>query len=360
MVRSIVDFRRVLEDKGHEVYIFAPGDRLTKKNNTDKHVFYSSSIPFIPYPGYNIAVFPFFKELKLRKLGIDVIHTHGMASMGIAALAASRTLNLPIVGTFHTMVPKALDYVVKNKRMEKIASKTVWKYLNYYYNKCDCVIAPSEEIRQQLIHKKLKNVFTVPNGVNRDRFNEKIDGSDLRLGDKNPLFMYLGRVASEKDIPDLIKSMPFIVGSYPDSKLWIVGTGPALENCKKITEELDISENVVFKGFVSEDQLAKYYSAIDVFVTPSSFETEGLSVLEALSCGKPAVGVNEGGVKYLIKNNENGYLVEPHRPRQLAEAMIKAYENRNVLSKGALKTAESLSVEKCTEKLISVYESVLR
>lgn len=359
VVRSIIDFRRALEAQGHEVFIFAPGDRKTKKNNKDKHVFYSTAIPFLPYPDYKIAVFPFLKELTIRKLKIDLIHTHGMASMGLSALAASRMLNLPIVGTFHTMIPKAMGYVVKSKRMEKLAENTAWKYLHYYYGKCDAVLAPSEELKKELVSRKFKNVFTVPNGVDRQKFNENVSGKIIRDKYGGKLFMYLGRVASEKDIPQLLRALPFVLGNLKDAKLLIVGTGPAVDECKNFAEDIDIADKVFFTGFVSEEMVAAYYNATDVFVSPSSFETEGLCMLEALSCGKPAVGVNAGGAKYLVKNGFNGYLVTPKKPSLLAEAMIKAYAEKEQMRKNCLATADSLSLERCTKKLIDVYKKVL-
>lgn len=90
VVTSILIFKKALEDMGHEVYIFAAGDRKAKRENRDKRVFYYTSTPFRPYPMYRIALFPFTSQNKVRKLGIDLIHSHGMATMGLAAVEAAR------------------------------------------------------------------------------------------------------------------------------------------------------------------------------------------------------------------------------------------------------------------------------
>ena len=90
VVSTILGFRKELEREGHEVYIFAAGSRKDKEENKDPHVYYHASTPFKPYPEYRVALFPYLSERRVRKLGIDVIHTHGMATMGLAALTIAK------------------------------------------------------------------------------------------------------------------------------------------------------------------------------------------------------------------------------------------------------------------------------
>ena len=111
VVSSIVSTRLALEAMGHEVYIFASGSRKDKKENKDPRVHYFASTAFRPYPDYKIALFPFLASGKLRRYGIDVIHTHGIATMGLASLQASVRNGLPVIGTFHTMLPDATHYL---------------------------------------------------------------------------------------------------------------------------------------------------------------------------------------------------------------------------------------------------------
>src|SRR5690348_828073 len=104
VVNSMLNFKKELERRGHKVYIFTSGDKLSKKKYSEKRVFITSGIKFKPYPQYKIALFPYKSIMNLKDLKIDVVHVQTPFSMGLAGMTIAKLGKYPLVGSFHTMV----------------------------------------------------------------------------------------------------------------------------------------------------------------------------------------------------------------------------------------------------------------
>ena len=363
VVTSILSSKKELERKGHEVFIFCAGSRKAKRENKDPRAFYYFSAPFAPYPDYRIALFPFFSEKKVKRLGVKLVHSHGMATMGLEALRVSRSLKLPCVGSFHTLIPEATHYVASASAVKKITKRIAWKYLKWYYNKCDLVITPSRIVKEMLEEHKVKNVQVVPNGVDVKRFHPRLNGSAIRkkysLG-KSPVVLHVGRLVLEKNLDVLIDAALLILEEQPDCRFLIVGSGPAEKHYKEAVKRNGVSHAFTFTGFVPDEVLPSVYAAADVFAFPSKFETQGLVGLEAMACGKPVAGARYLAVKEIVDDGKNGFLFNPDDSEDCAEAILNTLEQRRNLSANARKTAEKYSIPKCTAKLLKAYEQVSR
>jgi 1,2-diacylglycerol 3-alpha-glucosyltransferase len=143
----------------------------------------------------------------------------------------------------------------------------------------------------------------------------------------------------------------------------ITGDGPAYGSVKKLVSELGLSGRTIMPGFCKPYELPFFYAAGDVYVTASTFETQGLAMLEAMSCGKIAVGANSLAIPETLKDNQNGFLFSPHDAEDCAEKISKALNaspaKRRSLSANARKTAEGLSIEKSTSRLLEAYSLVM-
>lgn len=363
VVTSILTFRKSLENMGHEVYIFCAGDRKAKRENKDPRVFYHISAPFQPYPTYKIALFPFLSYTKIKDLGVDVVHSHGMASMGIAALEAAKTQKKPLVGTFHTLIPEATHYLSKRPIIKKTAEKFAWRYLKWYYNNCDATIAPSVVIKEMLEEHGVENVKVIPTGIDIQRFNTNVSGEALRkrldLGSKK-IVLTLGRLVLEKNLDVLINSALLILEEVPECKFLVVGEGPAANYYKKLIRKNGLEKWFLFiNAIVPYDEVPSLYAASDLFVIPSKFETQGLVVLEAMACGKPVVGADYLALKEIIRDNYNGAKFSPDSPEDCAEKIIMTLKNKDKFKENARKTAEAFSTEKCANKLVKLYEELV-
>jgi len=363
VVTSILTLRKALEERGNEVFIFCSGSRQVKKRNIDDHVFYHVSIPFKPYPYYKIAFFPFLSEREVEKLGIQLVHSHGLATTGWAAVWTARSLKLPIVTTFHTLIPEAVHYVAKGNRMRRFVKRMAWSYVKFYLKRSDAVIVPSNVIKDILIkHGVKKEIYSIPSGVDVNRFNPDINSNPIRdlLGIKDAhLVLYIGRIAKEKNLDVLIKAVPKVLKNLPHCKFVVAGTGPATDYYKNMVLESNLKESIIFQGYIEDENLAYYYAASDVFVFPSKFETQGLTALEAMACGKPVVGADFLAIKEIVKNGYNGYLFDPDDPDDCAEKIIKTINERSMMSKNARQTALKYSIDECADKLLKVYEKYM-
>ncbi|VVC04083.1 D-inositol-3-phosphate glycosyltransferase [Candidatus Burarchaeum australiense] len=362
VVTTILNSRRELEEEGHEVYIFAAGSGKEKKQNRDAHVFYHASAPFRPYPDYRVALFPFLSERTVRRLKIDIIHTHGMASMGLAALATSVRLHLPLVGTFHTMVPDATHYISKSQTVGRIGKNLAWRYLKWYYGKCDSVIAPSRWVAKILEEKGIGNVHVVHPGIDVEKFSPRVSGREFRkkhrLGDA-PVVLHVGRVAFEKNLEVLIKSAIFVLEEMPDCKFVIAGRGPAEKAYKEMVRKEGMERAFVFTGFVPDEELPQVYAAADVMAFPSTFETLGIVALEAMACGVPVACADHEPLKEMVEEGRNGAIFDPEQPEECADAIVRVYKRRRRLASAARKTAQKYDLRKCADNLMDVYRGTL-
>ena len=360
VVISILTFRKALEELGHEVFIFCSGSIQTKERNADDHVFYYKSIPFKPYPDYKVAFSPFLSKREVKKLGIQLVHSHGLATVGWAAVWTACSLNLPIITTFHTLIPEAVHYLAKSNRMKRFIKRISWSYVKFYLKRSDAVIVPSNAIKDLLIkHGLKKEIYVIPSGIDVNRFSPEVNSEPIRelldIKDGN-LVLYVGRLVKEKNLEVLIKAAPKVLKELPNCKFVVAGKGPASEYYKNMVLENNLKESIVFQGYVRDKDLAHYYSASDVFVFPSKFETQGLTALEAMACGKPVVGADFLAIKEIVKDGYNGYLFNPNDPDDCAKKIIRAINEKSIMSKNARQTALEYSVEKCVDKLLKVYK----
>ncbi|RLG20088.1 hypothetical protein DRN67_00870 [Candidatus Micrarchaeota archaeon] len=362
VVSTIMGFRKELERQGHEVYIFAAGSRRDKAQNKDSHVYYHTSVPFKPYPAYRVALFPYISERRVRKLGIDIIHTHGMATLGLAALTISKITKIPMVGTFHTMVTDATHYISSSQTVKRIGKKLAWKYLKWYYDNCEAVLAPSEWTCKLLRRKGIRNVIAVHPGIDTKRFKPGIKGREFRkkygLGN-SPVVLHIGRIVLEKNIGLLIRAAPYVLKKIPNCKFVIAGKGPAEAKYKRMVERKGLEKSFVFAGFLPGKMLPRAYAGSDVLAFPSTFETLGIVALEAMACGLPVACADHGPLKSMVKNGRNGIRFNPKSPKGCAEAIVRVYKGRERLGSAAAKMAEKYDTGMCVKRLVEVYEKVL-
>jgi len=351
VVTSITIAKEGLERAGHEVIVVAPDPG--KEQRMDG-VRYFPSIKFKSYPGYFIPVYPSNKAEIIRSLDPDVIHIHGMAVMALKGIVASKHLRIPVALTFHTMVEDTIEFYSPIKTFPEVQKKAVWVYLRRLLKAADAVIGPSASTIDELLKNNVKPKRTeiIPTGVDIARFHPDRDGNAMRekhgLRDEK-VALYVGRLSFEKNIDTIINALSRI----NDMKLLIAGKGPARDHLEKVAKASGVADRIIFAGFVPDDELPQLYAAADLFVSASEFETQGLSVLEALSCGLPVACADKRAFADVIKDGINGFLFDG--VEGCADAMRACITCGDEVRKSARATAESLSVDSCVEKLVKLY-----
>ena len=360
VVTSILNFKKELERRGHQVYIFTSGDPNSKFITKEKdNVYIVRGIKFKNYPQYTLAAFPFLTHFDVSRLGIDIIHAQTPFVMGFSSMIIARTNRIPLVGTFHTFFTERSvikEYASKNRYMQRVFTKYAWPYAKFFYNRCNGVIAPSESVKRVLQKHDIKNVTVVPNSVDLKRFNPEVDGSALRkklLGQKyKKLVLYTGRMSKEKKIDTLIKAAKRVKNK--DIRFVMVGTGPFENHYKNMVERMGLSDRFLFEGYAIDKMLPKYYAAADLFCMPSTFETQGIVSLEALASGKPVVAADYLALSDLIVNGRNGEKFRPGDSIDCARKIEKAINNTDAY-KITDRVAKEYSISSTTDRLLDFY-----
>jgi 1,2-diacylglycerol 3-alpha-glucosyltransferase len=362
VVTSILGFRKELMKRGHEVYIFAAGNSQTiQLAAKQRNIFVTRGMGLKNYPQYSFALLPFADASKFDDINPDIVHSHTPFMMGTWALALAKMNKIPIVSTFHTLfTDKSVIKEYATKRAVNFLHKYSWKYARFYYKKCNAVAAPSHAIKVLLEKKGIPSPYVVPNGIDTERFNTKVDGRSIRnklvrkRGEK--LVLYVGRISREKKIETLLKAARQLHDD--DIRFAFVGTGPAAGFYSRMSTRLGICDKVDFIGFVDDKILPRYYAAADAFCIPSTFETQGIVSLEAMSVGKPVIGADSLALHDLIKNGKNGEKFAPGDSKACARKIKKVLNNIDSY-KESVETAKGYSIEATTDELLSLYSKVI-
>lgn len=305
---SVKTLKDQLEKDGHQVYIFTTTDPHVDKSACEKNIFRFSSIPFISFTDRRIAVRGMIQAYQIaKKLNLDIIHTQTEFSMGIIGKVVAKFLRIPCVHTYHTMYEDYLHYVAKGKILRPIHVKDAT--LAFCHNMSG-VVAPSTKVLDTLVRYGVKSpIRIIPTGINIGKFNTDSDfdlRTDLGVSSDAKILLSVSRLAYEKNIKELINSMPDILKDQPNTHLVIVGDGPAKDDLKQQTNDMNLNDNVHFVGEINNDEVYKYYHSADIFVSTSNSESQGLTYIEAMAAGVKVVVSSSPYTEELLDNKSLG------------------------------------------------------
>jgi len=248
----------------------------------------------------------------------------------------------------------------------KLVQNISWGIQRFFYNKCDLITCPSPSAKEELIsHKFKKPIKVLSNGIDfseRDTKNLKRAKKDLNLG--NDVLLFVGRIAYEKNLLYLLECFKIILKKKKNAKLLIVGDGPQMKELKEDIKKLNLSDNVVLAGRIEHNRLAEsgIFKASKLFVTCSTTETQGITTLEAQLNGLVCVGIDARGIKDLIINNYNGYLIEEGNKKDFAKKVIKLLDNEDLylnMKKNTLREIKKHDLKKVISTWEKVYSGLL-
>ena len=386
---SVDHFCRYPSARGHKFIICCPkyGSDDIKVLGDDIEILRFKNAPLPSYPDIKV-VLPSQKKIHkaVKEFKADLIHIQTPGLLGQYGVMASRMYDVPLVGTYHTLVSEQETYISLyrllrldrlmsyfqankkiKKRLDKIERKDskslkkqlIWKLTNSLYETAEIIISPSHLIRDELIqHGVRKPVEVVSNGMDLKVFK----GEVKEFSGQGPRFLHVGRISYEKNCEVVIKAFALILEHFPNATLDILGDGPALESMKIEARQHDVYDKINFPGFVSRDTLPGIYPKYDLFLTASTMETQGLVVLEAMACGLPCVGVNSFALPELIQDGRNGYIVEPGHHIDMAERAMKILKDRDLyrsFSEQSLAIAQEHDIGNCAVKLENTYKQAI-
>lgn len=294
-----------------------------------------------------------------RKNRLDIIHAHVPAG-AIAGVMAGKTLGLPIVTTIHTLYFKVRGFTEEMPPLSKYMEKFIVKLPH------DKIIAVSRVIAKQLkgLGIAAEKIEIIPNGVNLRMFNPKASSVRHRLGIKDgSVVSFFGRLWKVKGVEFLIKAVPLIVEKIPNAKFLIIGDGPQKESLMKLADDLNVSKYVKFCRSISYSEMPAYIKASDCVVLPSLMEGLPITALEAMGCGVPVIATRVGGTPEVVEDGKNGFLIEPRRPKSIAEKLIQLLKDeklRKRMGEAGRKFAEKFDWDVIAGRTLEVYQEALK
>lgn len=301
-----------------------------------------------------------------------LLHSHYWLS-GPVATALAAEWQVPLVVMFHTL-GQLKNRVSRNGSERENAERIEIERLSMLA--ADRVVAASPTDMEQMVDfygALSSRIRVVPGGVNTATFHPfptDVARALLGLG-PGKLVLFVGRIQQLKGIDLLLRAFARLVSDWSgeDSpRLMVVGgrnpTDEAdpeaveMERLRILARDLGVQDRVTFQGAVPHSMLPTYYSAADVVVVPSLYESFGLVALEAMACGAPVVASRVGGLQWTVQDGRSGFLVRRREPGQFAAAMRLVLQDealRSSLSREAIEVAQGFSWASAADRTLQLY-----
>ena len=373
---AISNRARGLIEKGNEVAVFRPkpSDSSSSFPLSKGLTIYDLpiSIPSSTIEGLDIQLPLFFPAYKaVREFKPDVFHVDTQWGVGWQGIMCAKIMKKPLFSTFHTFWSNSeyLKYFPFSNNESK--RNLMWNYMLFFHNRFEVVCCPSRLVEEKLIERGLESETTViPNCIKEvDLKSEgfvKNKRKEYKAGDA-PNLIFVGRVSHEKSLEKVIKSYHKISSTFPDSELIIIGDGDAKKELQKMTDNLDLLENVKFLGKISNDKIMEenLFRLGDIFVTASKTENHPVSLLEAQAFGLPIVAPEAAGIPEIVKDKKNGLLYstessEENEVEKLASRLEKLLEDeelRKRMKESALESSRKHTAKRVAGLLEKLYRS---
>ena len=351
-----VTLRRLTDSlmaRGHEVRVYSATYALPPGGRDRPEARRSPSVPLFLYPDVQWA-FPRFGEL-LEDAGDfrpDVVHVATEFSMGLAGAKIARRLGRPLIASAHTNYEQyagryGMDWVVRPG----------WRYLRWFYGQADMVLCPSHFYKDYLEARGIGRTELWTRGVDTETFSPRHRDESWRaalgVAPDDLLVTYVGRIAREKNLDLLLAAWAALGPRRGNAQLALVGRGPLAEPIRRRR-----IPGVQVPGLLEGEALSAAYASADIFAFPSTTETFGNVLIEAMASGLPSVAAAAGGVLEFARHGENAWLVAPGSADALTaglERLLADTALRRRLTAGALRTAGERRWDLIDDRLLEDY-----
>jgi len=343
---------------GHDVRILAPASGRMGKT-PEKNILKMGGTTPIPING-SIARIILDPSLALRVRAVlarerfDVIHVHEPLVPGLSqqVLRCSRVLT---VGTFHSASYSNIYST------SKLAYASAYPLLRPLFHKLSGRIAVSTAAQQFISHYFPADYRIIPNGVSLERF-----GSDIlplpQLMDGKQNILFVGRFEKRKGAKYLLRAIPAIREQHPNTRFIFVGEGRLRRGFQQYVERRGW-QDILFTGYVSEEEKPRYFASAHVFCAPAiGGESLGIVLLEAMAAGKPIVASNIKGYATVVDSEIDGILTTPRQPDELAWAisrLLKDEKLRQQFIQAGLVKARNYAWPEVARKVMNYYCELL-
>ena len=342
-----------LVEAGDEVMVFCPEG--APDNHAGAQVVGVPALPLPLYPELKLALPRPAVSEALERFRPDLVHVVNPAVLGLGGIWLAKTRNLPLVASYHTHLPKYLEHYGMG-----MLEPLLWELLKAAHNQAELNLCTSTAMVDELAAKGIEHTALWQRGVDTELFRPELANPTMRArlhgghSDTGNLLLYIGRLSAEKQIERIRP----VLEALPQARLALVGDGPHRQQLERLFE----GTATTFVGYLAGDELASAYASGDAFVFPSSTETLGLVLLEAMAAGCPVVGANRGGIPDIVSDGINGCLYDPDQPASLVTAVQRLLGDgatRAKLRQAARLEAERWGWAGATAQLRAYYRQVL-
>ena len=341
-----------LQRMGDQVLVFAPDGGLDEYKGA--RICGVPGFPLPLYPELKLALPRPSLRQALEDFQPDLIHIVNPAVLGLGGLYYAKSLDVPLVASYHTHLPKYLEHYGLG-----MLEGVLWELLKAMHNQAVLNLCTSTAMQDALTSHGIERVEVWQKGVDTELFSPELASREMRshLSQGNPdspILLYVGRLSAEKEI-DRIKP---VLEAIPNARLALVGDGPYRQELEK--HFADTSTH--FVGYLTGKDLAAAFASADAFIFPSRTETLGLVLLEAMAAGCPVIAANAGGIPDIVIDGVNGYLFEPDDEQGAIVATQRLLSNqkeRDTLRHNARLEAEKWGWSAATRQLQGFYQSIL-
>ena len=298
----------------------------------------------------------------LKSIRADLVHTQ-LEAANILGNISAKLLRLPSVCTIHVM--PSLDVKTKTKLHQKVE----WFTLRHF---CDRVIAVSEEARQY--HRTISGapngqVKTIYNGIDLTTFSNMDSArersqvrAELGIPPEADVLVTVAVLRPPKGIQFLIRAMPAILASHPNTYYLVVGSGSHRDALVEEVSRAGVNERVVFAGMRKD--VPRLLASSDIFVLPTLTEALPTVLAEAMAARLPLIASRVGGIPEMVTEGQNGFLIEPEDQESLSRACIRLLKNQEeraeMGAEGWKIVNQKFSIQRQVEQLKDFYLEQLK
>lgn len=282
---------------------------------------------------------------QIKKIKPDIIHVHGTRAGSLGRLAAIG-FKVPVIYTEHLWTK---NYKLPSRLAHRIQLIGLW-FLDMFTT---LNIAVSQAVKDFMVDNQIsrdEKVIVIFNAISPSKKQAKIfEGKEVVIGS-------VGTLNLQKGMQYLIAAMPQVLKEFPKVRLEIVGEGPFRKNLEKQIKKMKLGGAIHLTGFIKdiEEKLADF----DLYVQPSLSESFGLAIIQAMSLGLPVIATNAGGIPEIVTTGKTGILVEPAKPKALADAILKLLRDPKKAKELAKLAAQDVKIKFNLEDMVKETEKV--
>ena len=356
VVASVEALAASLRSRGHEVYLFTP--KVPGYTEVEGGVVRMPSLPLPVDTPYRLTL-PHVSRRNVNDVvrRLSIIHAHSPFVTGWMGMRYAKRFNIPLVYTYHTQLEAYAHYVPFERDTTRRAASSLTRM---YSNGAAVVVVPTAAMQDHLRAIGVSaRIEVVPSGIELGLFATGRRRDDVRArygaSPTDRLALFVSRLAREKNVELLIEAFARV---NDGSRLVLVGDGPARESLQALARQRGAAGRITFAGAQPRAALPDLYASADVFVFPSTSETQGLVLVEALAAGCPILAVDTPQTRDVLGTDA---IFVPNDATQLAQQLAKmgvppGHAAREASSQAAQRFAIGLQ----TDRMLEVYENLLR